>query len=1289
MARDVFGSGELSRARGLAGLQVAAFDETSLARSLLEGARTAGATGISTAARLPVILALLERVSARVEELEAAHAPRGAIDEERLAQQLLSRLAKVRRTGISDGPSNRVDTVLGSFGGSSNVVGCGSGGGGGGGITNKDALSSAGANAEAGAGVGAATGADTRSATCTEGAVESAATHGRNPRDHAAETVEQSMHLRAPPPGGYVVPRGVRVSFAVREDAVSSDDEIGGDNNVVTASQLFSAPLSRKQSGTKRRLPRTRAAAAPPDEDKSAGDVHAGEDVVEISALDDVGVGDNDVDGDHSADDFPGISRRGRASREELAAAAPVNDLDIDSYNERQTLFRENLRALCKTLRHNAADAARASGETSAEKIEAARDAAATKACIRSALGPGPAVALPGGLFAPHFIAGSLLPYQLEGLKWLARLRATNTGGILGDEMGLGKTVQIAALLGSLSASGARAPALVVCPATLVAHWVRELTQWWPPLRVLVLKSGSLLRDAAQRARVISEVLVRGDVLVTTYEGLRSHAAALSVDVRWGCVVLDEGHRIRNPDAAVTVAAKELQSVHRLILSGAPIQNSLRELWSLMDFCAPNRLGTLPVFEATFANPIAAGGWTHASALQMHTAYTCALTLRALVEPVLLRRLKRDVNTQLPSKTEQVLFCRLTPTQRAAYSAFLRGEEVSRVLDGREHAFKAITTLRKLANDPALLDGEDTGGSGGRAAAAAVARADSLERSGKLRVLAEVLALWHAEGRRCLVFSQGTSMLDIIEKLVRAARYSFLRMDGSTAVGSRQALVDSFNADRTRFVFLLTTRVGGVGVNLIGADRVLIFDPDWNPSTDLQARERAWRLGQRRHVTIYRLIAKGTIEEKVYARQVFKTALSARVLSDARARRLFNYKDLRELFTLGDDPPPQNHLEAAAGVVSGDAQRKTGAAAAVDTLVRGSGTVVGAENYDSEDNSGGSEHDESPDDAAGARKSRTAKRSRVKKNARRNGSDGDESDSGSVAGERHDAQLFRSVIDSRDGAASLAPSLDALSDNQRVAVIAHGARVSREALRALRPATAAPHPQSQPRLRADAPVPRVRSRAPGFVAFNCVTPEYAAALTFAPRVGLGSAGAAAHTVTLVRTGRHAAAESSLLGRSAPFCFTNMPARSAALSGLVANELLNLPTRITESACTTPAAPRATVRRAPRAESTATHALTPLVRLRARWAPDLFAEFAAANVTVAQFALAASTAGAAPRFERPTNGAPSASELLSRFRVMAKSVPAPRPSPPPAPDPNPLACTSDSRGRTFAGVLGYL
>ena len=258
---------------------------------------------------------------------------------------------------------------------------------------------------------------------------------------------------------------------------------------------------------------------------------------------------------------------------------------------------------------------------------------------------------------------------------------------------------------------------------------------------------------------------------------------------------------------------------------GAPIQNRLSELWSLFDFCFPGKLGTLPVFQAQFAVPIQVGGYVNASQVQVVTAYRCATSLKDLISPFLLRRMKADVNVNLPAKTEQVLFCPMTSEQREAYRAYLNSRDVEDILEGRREALGGIDVLRKIVNHPDLLE---------RTTRAAAANYGEPDRSGKHLVALKVLGLWREQGHRCLVFSQTQQMLDILEASVASAGYAYRRMDGSTPVNRRMRLIDEFNEDPRVFAFLLTTKtLGGLGVCLTGADRVLLYDP-----TGTRARTR-------------------------------------------------------------------------------------------------------------------------------------------------------------------------------------------------------------------------------------------------------------------------------------------------------------------------------------------------------------------------------------------------------------------------------------------------------------------
>ncbi|KAK3163634.1 hypothetical protein QOZ80_1AG0006200 [Eleusine coracana subsp. coracana] len=531
-------------------------------------------------------------------------------------------------------------------------------------------------------------------------------------------------------------------------------------------------------------------------------------------------------------------------------------------------------------------------------------------------LGP---VILEGGLRIPGAIYEKLFDYQKVGVQWLWELHCQRAGGIIGDEMGLGKTVQVLSFLGSLHNSGMYKPSIVICPVTLLQQWRREANRWYPMFKVKILhdsangssRKSKAYSDSDSEAswdsdqeevihskpakkwdNLISRVVNSGSgLLLTTYEQLRILGEKL-LDIEWGYAVLDEGHRIRNPNAEITLVCKQLQTVHRIIMTGAPIQNKLSELWSLFDFVFPGKLGVLPVFETEFSVPITVGGYANATPLQVSTAYRCAVVLRDLIMPYLLRRMKADVNAQLPKKTEHVLFCNLTQEQRATYRAFLASSEVEQIFDGNRNSLYGIDVLRKICNHPDLLEREH---------AAQNPDYGNPERSGKMKVVEQVLKVWKDQGHRVLIFAQTQQMLDILENFLMTRDYQYRIMDGLTPPKQRMALIDEFNNTDEIFVFILTTKVGGLGTNLTGANRVIIYDPDWNPSTDMQARERAWRIGQKKDVTVYRLITRGTIEEKVYHRQIYKHFLTNKVLKNPQQKRFFKARDMKDLFTLQHD----------------------------------------------------------------------------------------------------------------------------------------------------------------------------------------------------------------------------------------------------------------------------------------------------------------------------------------------------------------------------------------------------
>ncbi|KAI2612594.1 SNF2 family N-terminal domain-containing protein [Hypoxylon fragiforme] len=519
------------------------------------------------------------------------------------------------------------------------------------------------------------------------------------------------------------------------------------------------------------------------------------------------------------------------------------------------------------------------------------------------------------GLKVPGDIYPALYDYQKTGVQWLSELYHNNVGGIVGDEMGLGKTIQIIAFIAALHHSKRlEKPVIVVAPATVLKQWANEFHRWWPPLRVSILhSSGSGMLNVKAEGRIeeddeawdeiygerqvskaakkiVDRVVEHGHVLVTTYAGLQTYGQVLT-PVEWSYAVLDEGHMIRNPNSAVTVYCKELRTPNRVILSGTPMQNNLIELWSLFDFIYPMRLGTLVDFRNQFEIPIRQGGYANAGNLQIMTAQKCAEVLKDTISPYLIQRLKVDVAADLPKKTEQVLFCSLTRPQQEAYETFLQSKEMEAVVSGKRNALFGIDILRKICNHPDLIS------------ASLKIKKDyhwgSAKKSGKMQVVKALLQTWKRFKHKTLLFCQGVQMLDVLESFVKRLGYiKYLRMDGGTAIKGRQSLVDQFNNDPDIDVFLLTTKVGGLGVNLTGANRVIIFDPDWNPSTDAQARERAWRLGQKKEVTIYRLMTAGTIEEKMYHRQIYKQFLSNKVLKDPKQLATFQMNDLHDLFKL-------------------------------------------------------------------------------------------------------------------------------------------------------------------------------------------------------------------------------------------------------------------------------------------------------------------------------------------------------------------------------------------------------
>ncbi|MFO1459935.1 MAG: SNF2-related protein [Verrucomicrobiota bacterium] len=436
-----------------------------------------------------------------------------------------------------------------------------------------------------------------------------------------------------------------------------------------------------------------------------------------------------------------------------------------------------------------------------------------------------------------------LRPYQKDGVAWIGFLRQHGFGGVLADEMGLGKTLQVLAHLLFLSADQSR-PSLVICPTSLVFNWAAEAERFTPQLRTLVL-SGSDRHpqfDKIQESRIVitSYALIRRD-----FERHRN--------IDYDTVILDEAQHIKNRDTQNAQAVKAIRSSHRLVLTGTPLENSVLDLWSIFDFLMPGYLGTPQDFRERYELPITK---------ERDAASMARLARR--VRPFLLRRLKRDVVKDLPPKIEQVSFCELTDDQAAVYQQLLsatRKEVLSAVGEqglakSRMLVLTALLRLRQVCCDLRLLP---------------TAPSDPLETptsaasSGKVQLFGELLDEIVDGGHRVLVFSQFTRMLDLLGDELESRGLVHCRLDGSTT--DRQGVVQRFQNDTSIPVFLISLKAGGVGLNLTGADTVIHFDPWWNPAVEDQATDRAHRIGQSRVVTSYKLITRGTVEEKILALQ--------------------------------------------------------------------------------------------------------------------------------------------------------------------------------------------------------------------------------------------------------------------------------------------------------------------------------------------------------------------------------------------------------------------------------------
>ncbi|NWW25006.1 ER6L2 protein, partial [Falcunculus frontatus] len=553
------------------------------------------------------------------------------------------------------------------------------------------------------------------------------------------------------------------------------------------------------------------------------------------------------------------------------------------------------------------------------------------------------------GDFIPYTINRYLRDYQREGAQFLYRHYANKRGCILGDDMGLGKTIQVISflaavlhkkgtrediennmpefLLRTMKKGSDRNPKktfLIVAPLSVLYNWKDELDTWGY-FKVAVLH-GSKKDDDMSRIKQ-----GKYEVALTTYEILRLYLDEFN-SIEWSAVIVDEAHRIKNPKAQITQTMKSLKCSVRIGLTGTILQNNMKELWCVMDWAVPGLLGSRVHFKKKFSDPVEHGQRHTATKRELATGRKAMVKLARKMSGWFLRRTKALISDQLPKKEDRMVFCSLTEFQKAVYQAVLETDDVTLVLragepcscnSGRKRKnccykvnahgetikslrFSYLMILQKVANHAALLQTDNTT----KLQEAHIKRVCSQvfssfpdfvqlskdaafetisdpKYSGKMKVLQQLLNHFRKNKDKVLLFSFSTKLLDVLEQYCMASGLDYRRLDGNTKSEDRIRIVREFNSIQEINICLVSTMAGGLGLNFVGANVVILFDPTWNPANDLQAIDRAYRIGQYRAVKVFRLISLGTVEEIMYLRQVYKQQLHCAVIGTENARRYF------------------------------------------------------------------------------------------------------------------------------------------------------------------------------------------------------------------------------------------------------------------------------------------------------------------------------------------------------------------------------------------------------------------
>ncbi|XP_039172560.1 protein CHROMATIN REMODELING 25 [Eucalyptus grandis] len=538
-----------------------------------------------------------------------------------------------------------------------------------------------------------------------------------------------------------------------------------------------------------------------------------------------------------------------------------------------------------------------------------------------------------------------LRPHQREGVQFMFECvsglsgNASINGCILADDMGLGKTLQSISLLYTLLRQGFDGKpmikkAIIVTPTSLVSNWEAEISKWLGERIQLIALCESTRDDVISGIDRFTSPHSSLQVLIVSYETFRMHSSKFSHSESCELLICDEAHRLKNDQTLTNRALAALSCRRRILLSGTPMQNDLEEFFAMVNFTNPGILGEIAYFRRYYEAPIICGREPTASEEEKNLGCERSSELSAIVNQFILRRTNALLSNHLPPKIIEVVCCKLSPLQTDLYNHFIHSKNVKRAITEEMKQSKIlayITALKKLCNHPKLIyDTVKSGSPGtsgfedcvrffpsemfsGRSGSWSGGDGAWVELSGKMHVLARLLAhLRQRTDDRIVLVSNYTQTLDLFAQLCRERRYPYLRLDGSTTISKRQKLVNRFNdPSKDEFVFLLSSKAGGCGLNLIGGNRLVLFDPDWNPANDKQAAARVWRDGQKKRVYIYRFLSAGTIEEKVYQRQISKEGLQKVIQQEtstlAAEGNCLSTEELRDLFTFHEKSRSEIH----------------------------------------------------------------------------------------------------------------------------------------------------------------------------------------------------------------------------------------------------------------------------------------------------------------------------------------------------------------------------------------------